>query len=104
MFVGGKNIIFFIFISINCYEATLSKAKKKKDTCDKDGCEGVIVKVSTLLLNKTLFKPLFKVNNGNTRKTSKINSKLAIGTSEQRLWCFIVNRNKFHALFWCFFV
>ena len=56
MFVGGKNI-FFIFISINCYEATLSKAKKKKDTCDKDGCEGVIVKVSTVLLNKTLFKP-----------------------------------------------
>ena len=53
MFVGGKNIIFFIFISINCYEATLSKAKKKKDTCDKDGCEGVIVKVSTVLLNKT---------------------------------------------------
>ena len=54
MFVGGKNIVFFIFtISIICYEATLSKAKKKKDTCDKDGCEGVIAKVSTLLLNKT---------------------------------------------------
>ena len=56
MFVDGKNIVFFIFtISIICYEATLSKNKKKKDTCDKDGCEGVIAKVSTLLLNKTCF-------------------------------------------------